>query len=128
MKTLLAYGIAFIGMPLIGAIFRLPVGLLLIPSAKAMAGGNLQEGASFAVGVIQDAIRWTFAVWLTVKCFQFVGLSLSWILVVWWVFLNPWLSWDRMRNLQLAPDVRAFEIGCNVGRVGGLLVGGLFFL
>jgi hypothetical protein len=114
--------------PLAGAIIKVPLAMLLIVIGKAVAD-PLPNGASFVIGVLQDAFGYVVAIWLVnMMMLRFVGTSVAWLLLILLSAIIPWLSWSRMMNTSVATTIRWHEIGCNVGRVCGLIVGGLLFL
>lgn len=112
--------------PLVGAVLKLPLAGLLILIGKALAD-PLPKGASFVVGVLGDTFGYVLAIWLAnMMMLGLTGTSVAWLLLVMLCIIIPWLSWDRMYAANAV--IRWHEIGCNVGRVCGLIVGGFVLL
>lgn len=113
---------------LAGAFIKFPVAMLLIGIGKAITD-PVPKALSFWIGVAQD----TFGCVCAISSANYAMLrsaesGLSWTPLIVLCFLVPWLSWDRMMNTSAGEMIRWHEIGCNVGRVVGLILGGVLFL
>ncbi len=111
-----------------GAFIKVPVTVVLVVIAK-LRFDPLPNVQSFLVGTVSDTFGYVCAIWIAnYAMLRWADMGLSWILLTVLCFFTPWVSWERMMNRSVLESIRWHEIGCNVGRVTGLILGGILFL
>jgi len=122
MTTFVLNVVAGLFVMIAGAVIKLPVALISIGIAKAVLR-PVPKFLAFVIGVVQDAFGYVCAIWIA-NCgmIWWADAHLSWVLLIILCFLLPWLSWERMYASHEV--IRWTEIGCNAGRVAGLILGG----
>lgn len=118
MKTFIAYLASFIVAPSIGILLSLPLSFILLPLL-----GNIGRHFTY---VILGGARVFLAVWIASKIFVWLGVSVSWImlLLVGSVFIVNGLN----RTSSAHPDMRQYEISYMWGDLVGLIAGAKYFL
>ncbi|MBM3738884.1 MAG: hypothetical protein FJW39_24175 [Acidobacteria bacterium] len=107
---------------------KLPAAIALILMAKAVSDPP-PPALSFFVGLAQDAFGYVCSVWIAVNALRtLAGVDLSWILLAVLCPIIAWLNWERVMNASVAKTILWHERGCNVGRIVGLIAGGIRFL